>query len=136
MKLFKIETGDDPEQDTRVDERAAQGDREPMPRPTVTRGDRTGVGRGAHTEKASPVQLRRIAELVKQLELERPMFASLINDVVPGLDRIVLPDDEDEQSIVLLAILKERTTEEAGRIVEALGEVLVNRAASVSADYA
>jgi hypothetical protein len=29
MKLFKIETGDDPEQDTRVDERAATRDRPP-----------------------------------------------------------------------------------------------------------
>jgi len=129
MKLFKIETGDDPEQDTRVDERAAQGESSPQSRPVVTSGSRDGVGRGGHTEKVSPAQLRRISEQVRSLQLERPLFAALINDVVPTLDKIVLPEDDDEQQLVLLAILKDRTSEEGGKILEELDGIAATRLA-------
>lgn len=119
MKLFKIETGDDPESDTRVDERAAQADK-PATRPTVTRGERGTIGRGAHTANASPIQIRRISELMKDLDLDRPALAAMIQGLT-GVE-IVLPDNDDEQGKLILAALRGLTTEQAGDIVAQLAD--------------
>jgi hypothetical protein len=123
MKLFKIETGDDPESDTRVDERAAQPDQASASRPRVTSGSRAGIGRGAHTEKASPVQLRRISELVRELDMERPEFVKLIAKV--SGTTVVLPEEEKDQGPALLQVLRDLSTENAGAIVESLAEQIV-----------
>lgn len=116
MKLFKIETGDDPEGDTRVDERAAvqQGEK---PATRVTSGSRAGVRRGGHTELASPVQIRRISELSRELDLERPALVRALN-LILGTD-LVLPEEEIEQGQVITDFVKNLTTEAAGAVVQA-----------------
>lgn len=116
MKLFKIETGDDPEGDTRVDERAAVRE---APRPTqVTGGDRAGIRRGGHTATASPVQVRRISELVKELDLERPQFIARIMSI---LDKAVpLPDEDSEHGKAITTFIQNLSTEEAGKLVQEL----------------
>lgn len=133
MKLFKIETGDDPEQDTRVDERAAAGDSGPRAKPTVTQGDRTGVGRGAHTDTVSPVQLKRISNLVKTLDIERPMFAELVSEVA-RIDKIELPTDDEEASTVLTAILRGLSSEVGGQLIGRLEDIASDRAKSFDGD--
>lgn len=117
MKLFKIETGDDPEADTRVDERAAQTDA-PRARPSVTSGQRGDIGRGAHTAKASPVQLRRISSLVQELDLPRAEFVTEITKI--SGEALILPEEEEGQSKVILDALKALSTGQAGQLIEVL----------------
>ena len=124
MKLFKIETGDDPEGDTRVDERAATSDR-PQRQPNVTGGERAGVRRGGHTEKASPVQIRRISELTKELQLERPEIVRSINGAL-GTE-LALPDDEAQQGKAITEFLQALTTEQAGSLVQHFTEIANSR---------
>lgn len=124
MKLFKIETGDDPEGDTRTDERtASSGQQRQAPR--ITGGTRGAVGRGAHMAKASPVQLRRISELSRELELSRQQVVDAIK-IVTGIE-IVLPDEEDKQSEAIVAGLRDLDPQNATGIIEALEFQLVNR---------
>jgi hypothetical protein len=120
MKLFKIETGDDPEADTRVDERAhvSAG---PPPRPTEVRtGDRpaAGVGRGAHTETASPVQIRRIAEVMKEEDLDRSELAAVIKQLFG--DDLLLPERDQEAGKIIVAYLQKLESAKAGQLLIAL----------------
>jgi len=118
MKLFKIDTGDDPESDTRVDERVAAQDR--PARPTrVTSGSRAGVQRGGHTTLASPIQIRRISEAQKAAGLDRTEFVKLIETTLE-VQPFVLPDDEAERSKAVLEIVKNLSSEDAGRLLAAL----------------
>lgn len=114
MKLFKIETGDDPEGDTRVDERAAT--RKDPERPVqVTGGDRTGVRRGAHTDNASPIQIRRISELVREAQIERTVLVGIIKGLFK--DEVWLPEDEPGQQQAILNYIKSMKSEDAGILI-------------------
>lgn len=128
MKLFKIETGDDPEGDTRVDERTAVS--QPPARPTtVTGGERGTIGRGAHTSHASPVQIRRVSEILAESGLERiDLFA-----LARGMFSIEIPvlDDEKAQAGAILSFLQGLTSEQAGQLLIAL-----STAADVKANLA
>lgn len=119
MKLFKIETGDDPEQDTRVDERSAATRQASAPR--VATGTRGSVVRGGHSTKASPVQIRRISEGSRELGLDRQQVVDMIKEIV-GVE-IVLPDDEKEQSKTILAALVDISPEDASKLIERLDEL-------------
>jgi hypothetical protein len=116
MKLFKIETGDDPESDTRVDERTASSG--PRQAPRVSTGTRGNVTRGAHSTKASPVQLRKIAEASKELDMSRTEVVEMINSEL-GIE-IVLPDDETKQSETILAALREIEPDDASKLIQYL----------------
>jgi hypothetical protein len=124
MKLFKIETGDDPEADTRVDERAAH-DGAPATRPVVRRGERGDVQRGGHTGSASPVQLRRISEMVSEAELSREQLLEMVAFLFQVEVPTTLPDDEKEQGKVVLGVLKTLTSGQAGALIEALEAHLI-----------
>jgi len=125
MKLFKIETGDDPESDTRVDERSAQS-QGPRQAPRVSTGNRGNVTRGAHSSKASPVQLRKISSLSQMLGLTREEVVIQIT-AATGIE-IVLPDDETKQSETIVAALKETVPEDATKIIEQLESLAAERA--------
>jgi ERF superfamily protein len=116
MKLFKIETGDDPEGDTRVDERIATHD--PRPAPVVRQGERGDVQRGGHTTSATDLQIRRISETAKVLSLSRVDLVLLVNAV--ALKEFELPDDEGAQSNYLVQAIKSLTGIEAGKVLGAL----------------
>ncbi len=121
MKLFKIETGDDPEADTRVDERAAQQDGR-QERPAVRSGQRGTVRRGGHTTTTSPVQLRRISEQVKLLDWSRQ---DLIDAVALKFetDRPVIDGmDDQQQSATVVTLLTGLTTEQAGDLIADLSD--------------
>jgi hypothetical protein len=137
MKLFKIETGDDPEGDTRVDERTAVSQqRQEQPPVRVTAGSRAGVRRGGHTEKASAVQIRRVAELTKELDIERPQLAEMINALGTTF---VLPEEEVNQQKAVLAALQEMPAEKIGELIIDLVELGATRDAertAVAADSA
>lgn len=117
MKLFKIETGDDPESDTRVDERAAQQDQAPRERPTVRSGQRGTVRRGGHTTTTSPIQLRRISELTKTLAMTREDILSFVSGKFGVEFPEPLPEGEKEQSAVIVSVLNSLTTEQAGDLI-------------------
>lgn len=120
MKLFKIETGDDPEQDTRVDERTAQGNRQAST-PRVSTGTRGSVTRGGHSTKASPVQLRKISEGSRELGMDRQQVVDMISTII-GIE-IVLPDDEGKQAETILATLREIETDDAVKLIQELDQL-------------
>ena len=126
MKLFKIETGDHPEGDTRGDERAAVASA-PQRETRVTAGSRAGVRRGGHTETASPIQVRRISELVRELGLERPEIVRRFNATL-GTE-LKLPDDEAQQGKAITEFVQGLTTEQAGQLVVSLTEEVNEREA-------
>lgn len=118
MKLFKIETGDDPEGDTRVDERAhVSGDRPPT---VVSGGSREGVTRGGHTTLASAIQIRRISEVMREEGLDRAVLVDVAAEVVGSKPEI--PPDADDKTAgqIVLAFLKGLTSEAAGQLLMAL----------------
>jgi len=118
MKLFKIETGDDPEADTRVDERAHVSAGPPS-RPTEVRtGERAGVGRGAHTTLASPVQIRRIAEIMKEEALERTELVTAVKNLFD--DDLLLPEDDKAAGAVIIEYLQKLESGKIGELIIAL----------------
>lgn len=124
MKLFKIETGDDPEGDTRVDERAAVAERPSEP-VRVTGGNRAGVRRGGHTDLASAIQIRRVAELTKELELDRPTLAIRILEV--GGPELTLPDGDEAQGRLILETLQKMESEKVGQLIVNLADQVAYR---------
>lgn len=119
MKLFKIDTGDDPEGDTRTDERAAaSANRASRERPTIRGGSREGVERGGHTTNASPVQIQRISAKCRALSLSRQEVVNRITKIL-GTE-IVLPDDEKEQSKTIIEALKTMTPAQAAEMLGSL----------------
>lgn len=131
MKLFKIETGDDPEGDTRVDERAVTGDSRPAP--VVRQGDRGDVQRGGHVPLATDLQIRRISETAKVLELTRGQLVDALN--IQFNKGIVLPDDEGAQSNFLVQTLKALTGQQAGEFLNVLEGLAREKAGAPVSDY-
>lgn len=131
MKLFKIETGDDPEGDTRVDERSAVREA-PRPPTVVTTGDRGDIQRGGHTTNASPVQIRRVAVLTKELTISREELALEISELTGR--PISLPDEAKAAGEVIVAELGKLTTEAIGKLIVSLADRAAEKALEAKAE--
>lgn len=133
MKLFKIETGDDPEGDTRVDERAVVAPSSSVRPPTrVTTGVREGIERGGHTTLASPVQIRRVAELVKTMQLSRADLAERI--VIVTGNGFEVPVEDEAAGKAILGALQKASTEQIGQIIVGLTDLAAERAGEKLSD--
>ena len=112
MKLFMVETGDDPERDNPGVAEA--------PDVTITASNEEGVEKGGHTKTASRYQLQRISATMREKGIDRTHLLTLINEVL-GVE-LELPEEEDARSKTILLFLQELSSEDAGLIVKALDE--------------
>lgn len=107
MKLFEVETGDDPERETSVIDDSI----------TITRSDET-VGKGGHTEKASRYQLQRISATMRDRGIPRSVLLSIIDDLFQV--ELQVPDDDAQASRVIAAYLTDLDSPDAGALLDRL----------------
>jgi hypothetical protein len=140
MKLFKIETGDDPERDTKVDERsAASGGVRRQVNITSGLGGTTKVRPGAHTETANVTQLRRVKELMLALDWTREDLVEAIGGLLvgePGAPpALVLPDEEEAQGAAIAAYLEALPSNWIGKLIAHMDAARTSQEAAEGSPY-
>ena len=122
LRLFNISSGEDePERDEQGDQKAAEqsGEQKPV---TVTGNNVEGTQRGGKQEKATGAQIKAVSNLSNQLGLGGPGLAALMKKT---LDITVeLPENEAEHGKAFLAVLKEMTGEDIGKLIYQLQEAV------------
>ena len=122
MRLFNISSGEDAEGDEQGDMRAAMGDT----KVDVTVGSPTTGGgkveRGGRQELASGAQIRSISQLSNTLELGGTGLVGVIEKVLGA--KVELPAEEAGHSLALARFLKETKSEDAGKLILALDEMV------------
>lgn len=109
MKLFEVDTGDDPENDTRVDRISVN----------ITPSNEE-VEKGGHTKTATRYQLQRVAATMREKGMERVDLLTVIADLF-GTE-LLMPEDPSEAQGVILTFLQELPEEDAGALLARLDE--------------
>jgi ERF superfamily len=119
MKTFLVSTGDDPEADTRTDQRAARREQGSAPRVNVTRGSGPTPAAGGRQAEASNPQIKQLGELTRAAGIGSSMDAITIYEKI--LDPLkVEPLDPDDMAISLRNWLQKRSGPELGRLIHDL----------------
>jgi hypothetical protein len=120
MKLFMVETGDDPERQTASETPAEV---------TITPSNEEGIGKGGRAAKATRYQLQRVSATVREKGIDRATFLSIINQM---FDVELVIEDADEQGAqkTIVAFLKDLDSEEIGELMKVLDEYEVPADAS------
>ena len=118
LRLFNIASGEEAEADNKGDEKDQQ------PPVTVTAGTIPDdqVQRGGKQEKASGAQIKAISNLSNQLELGAVGLVGVIKKVLG--DTIELPEADDQHGPTLAKYLKEKSGEDAGKLIYTLDEMV------------
>lgn len=95
FKSFLVSTGDDPEADTRSDQRAANRERGSSPRTEVRSGSGPVPGNGGRQGTASNPQLRQLGEISRAAGLGSTMAAITVYEKILDPDKIEPLDPED-----------------------------------------
>lgn len=118
MKLFKVETGDDPERETHVTPE--------RPAPVVSEASGDGYVRGGHSQTATSTQAMRIANLVGELNWNRTRFAEwLLAKAYVSTAIVINGDERADRSSIGNAILG-MSEEQAGDVIKVLEQELPN----------
>lgn len=120
MRLFAVATGDDPEGDTRTDQRTSSTS-SPAAQPRITDSNVQGVQVGGRTTNSNVVQVREAKLASQSLGLGVSGFRDLI-DTVLG-DSIQLPEEDSAQTQVLNAYLENLEAEDLGKLISAMRQL-------------
>ena len=120
MKMFLIDTGDDPEADERTDRRASRLTEPEMRDVIISDHQEDGVGRGGHPSGITTLQTRRIIEVVRNKGIDRESFIFAINQM--GLDFELSPEAKNPQ---IMGVIAEMTAAQAGQLIQDLEALVV-----------
>lgn len=109
MKLFMVETGDDPERESAGHD---------GPSDVVIGHSSQPVGKGGHTEKASRYQLQRISATMREKNIARTTLLAIIA-LLFSID-LEVPDEDAAASRVIAAFLADLSSEDAGLLLSRL----------------
>lgn len=109
MKLFLVETGDDPERDAEATEEGTV---------TITPSEEPGIERGGKAKNTTRYQLQRITATLREKQIDREQFLSIIRDTL-GVE-FALPEQPEQASTMLLQFLRELESDEAGQLLKVL----------------
>lgn len=116
MKSFLIATGDDPEADTRADQRAQRREQGSAPRVEVRRGTGPTPAAGGRQAEASNPQIKQLGELVRAAGITSSMDAITVFEKI--LDPLkVEPLDPEDLAVSLKDWLTKRSGPELGRLI-------------------
>lgn len=106
MKLFEVETGDDPERETGSHHEVGNVRIEPS---------NAKAAKGGHSEKATRYQLQRIASKMRENGMERADLLSVIEEEF-GV-QLQIPEDATEAQKTILGYLQELDSADAGTLL-------------------
>jgi ERF superfamily len=109
MKLFEVDTGDDPENDTRVDRVNV----------SITPSSQD-VEKGGHSKTATRYQLQRISATMREKGMDRQNLLNVIAELF-GTE-LLMPEDQGEAQGVIITYLQELSEEDAGALLGRLDE--------------
>lgn len=115
MKAFLIDTGDDPEGDTKTDERAASAP------PVVSSASLPHAQRGGHSTVATPAQIRTFLErTVTDMGMDRVAVVAYIKDTLGRMPEVYWDDDDDTQRGAIVNFLRDLPAEDMDRLLKGL----------------
>src|SRR5512141_37793 len=113
MKLFLIETGDDPERDAAQTETSGAG-------VSITGSQEEGIEKGGRSRKITRYQLQRITATMREKNMDRAVLLKIINSEFGA--ELVLPEIAEDATRMVLQFLQELESEDAGQLIKALDE--------------
>ena len=119
MRSFLVATGDDPEADTRTDERAAARGRAPEVRRSTQQGGKAQPRHGGRQQMTSTPQLKALGELLRSAGLAKSS-AKTLTYFEEQLGRPFPLVDDDPAATLQDALTSKITPEEMGQLIAGL----------------
>jgi len=114
MTLFLIDTGDDPEADTKTDRMVEE---EARPAPVVTDSKRTDIVRGGHTTEATDTQRERVIEAVRTRGWSGRQFLTFIRETMDASLADAPEDDPARLRTYISQMLDSLSPEDMGKLL-------------------